>query len=79
MACLQDKSKQKSKEKLIDDKTFGLKNKSKSAKVQKYVQQLQKSAQPQRNPRLEEPTRKVRTQLAPCHGTACGGGVQARG
>ncbi len=59
---LQDKSKQKAKEKVIDDKTFGLKNKSKSAKVQKYVQQLQKSAQPVRNPRLEEPTRKVRTQ-----------------
>lgn len=55
----QDKSKQKAKEKLVEDKTFGLKNKGKSAKVQKYVQQLQKSAQPQRNPRLEEPSRKV--------------------
>ena len=29
----------------MEDKTFGLKNKGKSAKVQKYVQQLQKSAQ----------------------------------
>ncbi|PRW34000.1 zinc finger CCCH domain-containing 11 [Chlorella sorokiniana] len=53
-----DKSKQKAKEKQVEDKTFGLKNKGKSAKVQKYVQQLQKSAQPQRNPRLEEPSRK---------------------
>lgn len=55
----QDKAKQKAKEKVVEDKTFGLKNKGKSAKVQKYVQQLQKSAQPQRNPRLEEPSRKV--------------------
>lgn len=55
----QDKAKQKAKEKVIEDKTFGLKNKGKSAKVQKYVQQLQKSAQPQKNPRLEEPSRKV--------------------
>ncbi|KAL4423266.1 hypothetical protein ABPG77_004535 [Micractinium sp. CCAP 211/92] len=53
-----DKAKQKAKEKVIEDKTFGLKNKGKSAKVQKYVQQLQKSAQPQKNPRLEEPSRK---------------------
>ncbi|KAI7837815.1 hypothetical protein COHA_008303 [Chlorella ohadii] len=57
-AGAQDKAKQKAKEKLVEDKTFGLKNKGKSAKVQKYVQQLQKSAQPQRNPRLEEPSRK---------------------
>ncbi|EFN55747.1 hypothetical protein CHLNCDRAFT_134088 [Chlorella variabilis] len=53
-----DKAKQKVKEKSVEDKTFGLKNKGKSAKVQKYVQQLQKSAQPQKNPRLEEPSRK---------------------
>lgn len=57
--ALQDKAKQKAKEKIVEDKTFGLKNKGKSAKVQKYVQQLQKSAQPQRNPRLEEASRKV--------------------
>lgn len=44
---------------MVEDKTFGLKNKGKSAKVQKYVQQLQKSAQPATNPRLAEPTRKV--------------------
>lgn len=40
-----DKTKQAAKAKAIEDKTFGLKNKSKSAKVQGYVQQLQKSAQ----------------------------------
>lgn len=39
-----DKTKQAAKTKAIEDKTFGLKNKSKSAKVQGYVQQLQKSA-----------------------------------
>jgi hypothetical protein len=32
------KSLQKKKEKLLEDKTFGLKNKNKSAKVQSYVQ-----------------------------------------
>eukprot|EP00887_Chlorella_sp_A99_P008151 scaffold12.g8151.t1 len=53
-----DKAKQAAKQRVVEDKTFGLKNKGKSAKVQKYVEQLQKSVQPQRNPRLEEPTRK---------------------
>lgn len=43
----------------MEDKTFGLKNKGKSAKVQKYVEQLQKSAQPVKNPRLAEPSIKV--------------------
>ncbi len=33
-----DKAGQKKKEKIIEDKTFGLKNKNKSSKVQKYVQ-----------------------------------------
>ena len=55
----QDKSKDKQKQKLVEDKTFGLKNKGKSAKVQKYVEQLQKSAQPVKNPRLAEPSIKV--------------------
>ncbi len=31
------KTEMKKKEKIIDDKTFGLKNKNKSVKVQKYV------------------------------------------
>jgi hypothetical protein len=30
------------KEKIVADKTFGMKNKNKSAKVQKYVQSVQK-------------------------------------
>lgn len=46
--------------KVVEDKTFGLKNKSKSAKVQKFVQQLEKSAQTNpKNQRLQtEPSRK---------------------
>ncbi|KAJ0392092.1 hypothetical protein P43SY_010522 [Pythium insidiosum] len=36
------KAEQKRKEKLIEDKTFGLKNKNKSSKVQKYVQEVAK-------------------------------------
>lgn len=36
-----DKTKAKSAAKIIEDKTFGLKNKNKSKKVQKYVQQIQ--------------------------------------
>lgn len=48
---------QAEKKKAVEDKTFGLKNKSKSAKVQKYVQQVQKSAQGPVNARAE-PTRK---------------------
>ncbi|XP_038680248.1 zinc finger CCCH domain-containing protein 21 isoform X2 [Tripterygium wilfordii] len=34
------------KQKVVEDKTFGLKNKNKSKNVQKYVQTLQQSAQP---------------------------------
>lgn len=34
------------KQKVVEDKTFGLKNKNKSKNVQKYVQNLQQSAQP---------------------------------
>ncbi|RIA93096.1 hypothetical protein C1645_690990 [Glomus cerebriforme] len=36
-----DKSKQKEKQKIIEDKTFGLKNKKKSAKVQQQIKQIQ--------------------------------------
>jgi hypothetical protein len=38
------KAAQKAKQKVVEDKTFGLKNKNKSAKVQKYVQQVQSQA-----------------------------------
>lgn len=37
------KALQKKKERMMDDKTFGLKNKNKSAKVQAYVQSAEKS------------------------------------
>lgn len=39
-----DKSKQAAKQKVVEDKTFGLKNKNKSKAVQKYVQTLQAGA-----------------------------------
>ncbi|KAG5239757.1 zinc finger CCCH domain-containing protein [Salix suchowensis] len=38
------------KQKIVEDKTFGLKNKSKSKSVQKYVQNLQQAAQPKQDP-----------------------------
>ena len=40
-----DKNVKAAKVKAADDKTFGLKNKNKSAKVQKYVQQVQQTVQ----------------------------------
>ncbi|CAG8465303.1 5715_t:CDS:2 [Paraglomus occultum] len=36
-----DKSKQKEKQKIVEDKTFGLKNKKKSAKVQQQIKQIE--------------------------------------
>eukprot|EP00268_Persea_americana_P015904 TRINITY_DN1750_c0_g1_i1.p1 TRINITY_DN1750_c0_g1~~TRINITY_DN1750_c0_g1_i1.p1 ORF type:complete len:361 (-),score=105.43 TRINITY_DN1750_c0_g1_i1:256-1338(-) len=38
------------KQKVVEDKTFGLKNKNKSKNVQKYVQSLQQSVQPKPDP-----------------------------
>ncbi|KAL7215107.1 hypothetical protein ACSBR1_027305 [Camellia fascicularis] len=38
------------KQKLVEDKTFGLKNKNKSKNVQKYVQSLQQNVQPKPDP-----------------------------
>jgi hypothetical protein len=38
------------KQKVVEDKTFGLKNKSKSKNVQKYVQSLQQAVQPKPDP-----------------------------
>ncbi|KAA3464107.1 zinc finger CCCH domain-containing protein 11-like [Gossypium australe] len=38
------------KQKVVEDKTFGLKNKNKSKNVQKYVQNLQQSVQPKADP-----------------------------
>jgi biopolymer transport protein ExbB/TolQ len=39
------KTENKEKAKIIEDKTFGLKNKNKSAKVNKYVQQVTQQVQ----------------------------------
>lgn len=38
------------KQKIVEDKTFGLKNKNKSKNVQKYVQNLKQSVQPRPDP-----------------------------
>ncbi|GLT93178.1 hypothetical protein SLE2022_109800 [Rubroshorea leprosula] len=38
------------KQKIVEDKTFGLKNKNKSKNVQKYVQNLQQAVQPKPDP-----------------------------
>ncbi|KAL3753896.1 hypothetical protein ACJRO7_001180 [Eucalyptus globulus] len=38
------------KQKMVEDKTFGLKNKNKSKNVQKYVQTLQQSVRPKADP-----------------------------
>lgn len=48
-AVMSKKAEQKKREKIVEDKTFGLKNKNRSAKVQAYVQQVQQNVN-QRNP-----------------------------
>jgi hypothetical protein len=45
------KTEQKEKKKIIEDKTFGLKNKNKSSKVAKYVQQVQTQVMTAGNPK----------------------------
>jgi hypothetical protein len=40
----QTKSEKQKKQKAAEDKTFGMKNKNKSAKVQRYIQQVQSQA-----------------------------------
>lgn len=42
----QSKAELAKKQKIVEDKTFGLKNKNKSKNVQKYVQSLQQNVQP---------------------------------
>lgn len=39
------------KQKVVEDKTFGLKNKNKSKNVQKYVQSLKQNAVPKPDPK----------------------------
>ncbi|KAL4189408.1 hypothetical protein AMTRI_Chr08g206920 [Amborella trichopoda] len=46
----QSKAELAKKQKVVEDKTFGLKNKNKSKNVQKYVQSLQQSVQPKTDP-----------------------------
>jgi len=41
------------KQKVVEDKTFGLKNKNKSKAVQKYVQNLKSSVQPRTDPKQD--------------------------
>lgn len=47
------------KQKQVEDKTFGLKNKNKSKNVQKYVQSLKQSVQPK--PDASKAAAKVRS------------------
>lgn len=55
------KAEQKRKEKIAEDKTFGLKNKNRSAKVQAFVQQVQKSVkQPNPNDRKAQAENEAR-------------------
>ncbi|KAM7464129.1 hypothetical protein LguiA_032250 [Lonicera macranthoides] len=46
----QSKADTAKKQKIVEDKTFGLKNKNKSKNVQKYVQSLHQSVQPKPDP-----------------------------
>ncbi|PWA78241.1 zinc finger C-x8-C-x5-C-x3-H type family protein [Artemisia annua] len=46
----QSKSEIAKKQKIVEDKTFGLKNKNKSKNVQKYVQSLHQNVQPKPDP-----------------------------
>jgi hypothetical protein len=46
------------KQKVVEDKTFGLKNKNKSKNVQKYVQSLQQNVNPKADPKLAEAKKK---------------------
>ncbi|KAJ3414346.1 hypothetical protein HDV05_006714 [Chytridiales sp. JEL 0842] len=48
------KNEAKAKAKVVEDKTFGLKNKNKSAKVNKYVQQVQSQVNASGNPKLKK-------------------------
>jgi hypothetical protein len=59
------KAVQKKKQSAIDDKTFGLKNKNKSKKVQSYVQSVEKnvlnSGESENCPKGTKESRKGRT------------------
>uniref|UniRef100_A0A803NAB6 C3H1-type domain-containing protein n=1 Tax=Chenopodium quinoa TaxID=63459 RepID=A0A803NAB6_CHEQI len=52
------------KQKQVEDKTFGLKNKSKSKNVQKYVQSLKQSVQPKVDPKKTDAKKKKEEEKA---------------
>lgn len=52
------------KQKLVEDKTFGLKNKNKSKNVQKYVQSLKQSVQPKTDPKKDAKVISLKTYLS---------------
>ncbi|XP_051127290.1 zinc finger CCCH domain-containing protein 11-like isoform X2 [Andrographis paniculata] len=52
------------KQKIIEDKTFGLKNKNKSKNVQKYVQSLKQSVQPKPDPKKVDAKKKIEEEKA---------------
>ena len=59
------KAAQKKKEKLIEDKTFGLKNKNKSKKVQSHIQSIRKNVENSGDPKmrkLEEQRKQAKVQ-----------------
>ncbi|CAG8550089.1 16040_t:CDS:2 [Racocetra persica] len=49
-----EKSKQKEKQKIVEDKTFGLKNKKKSAKVQQQIKQIQNQVMTSGNRKVQK-------------------------
>ena len=53
------KAQQEKKKKLVEDKTFGLKNKNKSAKVKNYVEQVKQNADKSGNRLEREAAEKV--------------------
>lgn len=52
------------KQKIVEDKTFGLKNKNKSKNVQKYVQSLKQSVQPKADPKKTDDKKKKEEEKA---------------
>ncbi|XP_060176882.1 zinc finger CCCH domain-containing protein 11-like [Lycium barbarum] len=52
------------KQKIIEDKTFGLKNKNKSKNVQKYVQSLKQTVQPKIDPKKVDSKKKKEEEKA---------------
>ncbi|KAL2933810.1 Zinc finger CCCH domain-containing protein 21 [Bienertia sinuspersici] len=60
----QSKSDLAKKQKQVEDKTFGLKNKNKSKNVQKYVQGLKQSVQPKTDPKKTDAKKKKEEEKA---------------